>query len=85
MSSAPEAPAYLVERVRSALAHDSRVNELGICVQLLSGKIFLTGVVASEERRRSVEEVVKEHAPDTEIHNEIRVQRISEGNGEKIK
>jgi osmotically-inducible protein OsmY len=81
----PTAPAYVVERVRSALAHDARVNELGIVVQYVSGKIFLTGVVATEERRVVIAEVVKELVPDVDVHNDVRVQRISEGSVEKIR
>jgi osmotically-inducible protein OsmY len=72
-----EPPAYQAERVRAALASDARVNELGIIVTITGGKVFLTGVVATPERQRSVSIIVAEVLPEYEIHNDVTVHDLS--------
>ena len=77
---------YAVQRLRDALAADERVAEMGVQVRVVAGKVFLTGQVATEERRRAVGTVAGEVLGDYEIHNETvvtvvgdepRVERIS--------
>jgi osmotically-inducible protein OsmY len=68
-----EPKAYLVAHVREALARDGRTNELHVDVTVAGNRIFLTGEVASGERRRAVSEVVAEVVPGYEIHNETSV------------
>jgi hypothetical protein len=68
---------YLEQRVRDALARDPRVGELGLCVRLVCGKLFLSGAVASEERRRAVADVVADAFPELEIHNGLRVPALA--------
>jgi hypothetical protein len=70
---AEDAPHYLIQRVREALAHDPRVGELELRVKMVGTKVFVGGTVPTEERRRAVGEVVSEVLPDFEIHNETTV------------
>lgn len=39
--SDPSADPYLAERIRTALAQDSRLNELGIQVSLVGNRVFV--------------------------------------------
>lgn len=72
--AAPEEPDhYLVERVRGALADDPRVAELELQVTIAAGKVFVSGTVPTEERRRAVAEVVQGLLPNREVHNETTV------------
>ena len=64
---------YLVQHVREALALDPRVGELELGVDVRGAKLFVTGSVQTEERRRAVGEVASEVAPDLELHNQVRV------------
>ena len=64
---------YLVQHVREALAHDPRVGELELGVDLRGSRLFVTGEVLTEERRAAVEQVVRELSPDLEVHNQVRV------------
>jgi hypothetical protein len=68
-----DAPEYLIGRIHQALATDDRTGELELDVRLAGGRIFLTGTVATAERRGAVEEVVREVAPDVEVVNELTV------------
>ncbi len=68
-----EAPHYLIQRIREALAHDPRVGELELGVTLRAGQVFLTGTVHTDERRRAVSQVAGEVAPGLEIHNQVTV------------
>jgi hypothetical protein len=70
---------HLVARIREALAEDPRTNALDIQVLVTSGKVFLMGQVACEERRRFVLEVAREHTPDKlELVSEIWIQSFAE-------
>lgn len=68
-----ESPHYVVQRVREALAHDPRVGELELGVDVRGDRIYVTGSVLTEERRAAIEEVVREVCPDLEVHNQVRV------------
>ncbi len=72
------ADAYLVERVRTALAGDPRVGELGIAVTLRDGRLVLSGHVATVERCLAVETVAREQAPGTEIDNQVSAVVLGE-------
>jgi osmotically-inducible protein OsmY len=69
---------YLAEHIRDALARDERVGELGVEVTLTPAGVFLTGEVASPQRRDAIGDVVHEIAPDQEIHNQTTVMQYSE-------
>ncbi len=77
MSGGPS-DAYLVERVRTALAEDPRVGELGITVTVEGGRLVLSGEVATAERRVAVEAVAREQAPATEIDNRVSASVLGE-------
>jgi osmotically-inducible protein OsmY len=68
---------YVAEALRSALARDPRVHELGLTVRLVAGKVFLAGVVACAERRDCIAAVARELLPDLDIHNELSVEPMS--------
>src|SRR5262249_15367491 len=59
---ADEPKQYVVAHVREALAAHANLNELNVDVSVASAKLFLTGVVGTEERRRALERVVTEVA-----------------------
>ena len=67
---------YLSERIRTALAHDARVNELGLQVTLVGARVFVTGTVATEDRRSSITLVITEQFPDLELQNDVIVQQV---------
>ena len=68
---------YLLERLRRTLAEDPRVGEPTIRVFAAAGRIWLEGVVASEDRKRAASDVAQEVAPDVEIRNELEVMVLS--------
>ena len=73
-----EPAAYLVERVREALAHDSRVSELGISVTVTGDSVMLTGDVATPERKSAVAEVVEPLLEGRTLHNAVTVATMTE-------
>ena len=81
MTERTEPKQYVVAHVREAIAHHPQLNELHIDVSVQGGKVFLTGVVGTEERRRSLTEVVSGIAPDHEICNETEVAEFPETKG----
>ncbi len=64
---------YVSEHIRTALATDPRVNELEIDIRVVGDKVFATGVVASQQRRESIEQVIKENAPQLRVVNQTSV------------
>lgn len=78
MAETEEPKQYLIARVREALAQDPRANELDVDVTVAAGKIFLTGTVATPERKAAISEVVRELCPNHEICNETTVADVSE-------
>lgn len=68
---------YVIAGIRTALACDSRVNQLDIEVAVAAGRIFLTGEVATEERKAAISTVLAERFPDYEVENELTVCSLS--------
>jgi osmotically-inducible protein OsmY len=66
-------PEYVVGHLQDALAHDPRVNELGVTVAVRGNRLFLTGTVPTAERRDGVGAVAAELAPQCDVVNEIAV------------
>jgi hypothetical protein len=64
---------YLAGRIERALAEDPRVHELGVCVEVKEGIVYLRGEVAGERRRQLVAEVASEAAPGLTARNEVSV------------
>jgi hypothetical protein len=78
--------AYVAAHVQEALARDTRVNEPELEVQVVGGKVFVTGVLPTDERRRAVEDVVHECCPDLRVENKTTVARYSEtGDSERVR
>lgn len=79
-----DAPHYLVQRVREALAHDPRVAELELRVKLVGRKVFVTGSVPTAERCKAISEIVREQlGGDVELHNEVEVAPYPRRPGEE--
>ncbi len=71
---AGEEPAqYVVARVRDALAHDERVAALDIAVRIVAHDVFITGTVATEERRTAAATVVQALLDGYTMHNQLAV------------
>jgi osmotically-inducible protein OsmY len=67
---------YLVEHIQAALA--DRVGELGVKVTLAGDGVFLTGELATAERRDAVAAVVADVAGDKPVHNQTTVMDYPE-------
>ena len=78
MTHTPDPPQYVAERIRSALASDKRVSELGINVKIVGDRVQLAGVVATPDRRALVEQIVRELLPDHDVQNDVVVQEMAE-------
>lgn len=74
--TSPASDPYLSEHIRSVLAHDVRVNELGLQVTLVGAVVFVTGTVTCEERRTGVTIVMAEQFPDLDLRNDVVVQLV---------
>jgi hypothetical protein len=64
---------YTAEHIRQALASDSRVNEPELRVQVVAGRVVVTGDVPTEERRAAIPEVVAEVDPELVVDNQTTV------------
>ena len=63
---------YLIAHIVQALAEDHRSAIMGIQVEVISSRLFLIGQVESDSRKRAVEEVVRELAPEgMEVVNQL--------------
>jgi osmotically-inducible protein OsmY len=71
-----EAPQYVAARVKSALAEDERISELGILVDIRGEQLFLRGQVADARRRALIADVAEEAAPGLTVRNEITVMDV---------
>jgi hypothetical protein len=69
---------YTAQRLKEALAADERVAEMAVQVRLVAGKVFLTGQVATEERRQAVGRVAGDVLPEYEIHNDTVVTVVGD-------
>lgn len=66
-------PAYLVARLREALAADERTTEQGVRVKVRNSEIYLDGPVADTEHQEAIRTVVGEHAPGMRVHDDTHV------------
>jgi osmotically-inducible protein OsmY len=69
---------YLVGKIQTALATDSRTNKLDVKVMIAGGKIHLMGQTSTEDRRRAIAAVVVEAVPDMDVRNELTVIQIGD-------
>jgi len=79
VSAVDDHDTYTAEHVHEALAKDERVNEPELDVQVVDGRVFVTGVVPTDERREAVAEVVRECCPHLEVENRTTVAHYPEG------
>jgi len=77
LADAPDA--YLAEQVRTALALDPRLHELGIRVTVMAARrqVVLAGVVATGARREWAAEVARRTLPEFEVRNDVGVQQMA--------
>lgn len=79
MTDRPSEPdPYLAERVRTALAEDPRISELGVEVEIRGGTVVLTGTVTSPEQKAAATAVAQHLLPHHQIRNETMVPDIPE-------
>src|SRR5437764_331007 len=73
-----EAPHYVVERVRDAIARAPDVNELDIRVTVVGGKVFIAGTVATPERREAITDIMGGLLPGYDVQNETDVLTLGD-------
>lgn len=73
MVADPEPAAYLIARVRDALAHDARVGALDVTVRVVGHDAFISGSVTTVARRGACDDVVRELLPHHTLHNQLVV------------
>lgn len=76
-------PRYDQERIRQALATDPRVGEPELSVEIVAGRVLVSGQVPSREVRDGVQAVVDEVAPDLPLENRVEIARRDEPTGEE--
>jgi hypothetical protein len=75
---------YLAAQLRRAIAEDPRTAELGVRVTVRGDHVLLSGDVACEDRRRALEEVIQEEAPELHVMNDVQVVPAGEPEGEEL-
>lgn len=76
---------YIAAHMQEALARDPRVNEPELEVQVVNRRVFVTGVVPTNERREAIEAVVRDVSPDLDVENQTTVARYPEaGEPERV-
>jgi osmotically-inducible protein OsmY len=76
-------PRYEQERIRQALAEDPRVGEPELTVDVVGGRVLVTGCVPSENVRASIDHVVADVAPGAPLDNRVTVASRDEPSGEE--
>lgn len=64
---------YTAEHIHQALASDERVSEPELRVQVVAGRVIVTGDIHTEARRRAVADVVRDVDPDLVVDNQTAV------------
>ncbi|MEV6239854.1 BON domain-containing protein [Lentzea sp. NPDC051838] len=78
-----ESEQYLAANLRRTVAEDPRTAELGVRIVVRGDHAMVSGDVACEDRRRALEEVLHEVAPELTILNDVRVTPAGEPDGEE--
>jgi osmotically-inducible protein OsmY len=68
---------YVVGHIKDALSAHPGLSELHVDVTVARGDVFLSGEVPTEDRRRTVEDVVRDLVPDRTVHNGTTVEHPS--------
>lgn len=74
---------YDQERIRQALATDPRVGEPELSVEIVAGRVLVSGSVPSRAVRDAVDDVVVEMAPGMPFDNRVEVARRDAPAGEE--
>lgn len=74
---------YDQERIRQALATDPRVGEPELSVEIVAGRVLVSGSVPSQEVRDAVDAVVVEVAPGMPVDNRVELARRDAPAGEE--
>lgn len=74
---------YDQERIRQALATDPRVGEPELSVEIVAGRVLVSGSVPSRAVRDAVDDVVDELAPGMPLDNRVEVARRDAPAGEE--
>jgi BON domain-containing protein len=74
---------YEGERIRQALATDARVGEPELSVEVVAGRVLVTGSAPSEPVRSAIETVIAEVAPGAVVDNRVTVAPADEPAGEE--
>ncbi len=69
---------YIVQKANDALVSDPRIGELGIDIGVIGEEVFVEGLVATEERRAAIGEVLTRLLPNHTVHNEVEIEKIHE-------
>ena len=69
---------YLVEHLRDALAHDPRVGELDVAIEIDDETIVLSGTVATADRQEAAADVVRDLLPNHHVRDETEVADFAE-------
>jgi osmotically-inducible protein OsmY len=64
---------YVAEHIHQALASDDRVNEPELRVQIVAGRVVITGDVHTHERRDAIDRVVRDVDPALVVDNQTTV------------
>ena len=73
MTDRPEDPYYLQARIERRLAEDPDTAELGVRVAVHGDVVYLSGAVASEERRRHVVAAATAEAGGRAVRDDLSV------------
>ncbi len=66
-------PVYTEGRIQRHLAENPETAELGVRAAVHAGAVFLSGDVASAQRRERIVAAVRALLPDLEVHDELAV------------
>ena len=69
---------YLVGKIQSALATDPRTSKQDVKIMVRNGRVHLMGQTSTDERKRTIAQVVSEIVPDLEVRNELSVLELTE-------
>lgn len=76
MTQRRKVPEYVVGHVKQALAEEAGMGELDLEVAVRDDRVFISGEVATEERRRAITDLLETMLPDYEIHNQVAVTDV---------
>jgi osmotically-inducible protein OsmY len=76
-------PPYEQEHIRRPVGTEVPVGEPELSVEVVAGRVLVTGSVPSERVREAIDIVVAEVAPDVAVDNRVTVAPADEPSGEE--